>query len=173
MKKILLTLAFALTGIVCNAQLYKSIKYYDKFDDEVKVEQRKTLITKTDSSTFVIEEKGRQPVEYYILNIVQEGTKGSKEEPVNLVANVYGYQTTWCVVRGDMLNAYLEANGNYYQNPTQENLKKVQPFWLFIVHRTITTQYTGSYLDELFWVQDEDSSGILGKDVNRIIYLKD
>ena len=69
MKKILFTLVFALYGIVCNAQLFKTIKYYDKFDDEVKVEQRKTLITKTDSSTFVIEEKGKQPInkdnEYY------------------------------------------------------------------------------------------------------------
>ena len=56
MKKFLFTLLFAWIGIDCNAQIYKTIKYYDKFDDEVKKEQHKTLITKTDS-TFVIEEK--------------------------------------------------------------------------------------------------------------------
>ena len=173
MKKILFIIVFALTGIVCNAQLYKSIKYYDKFDDEVNVEQRKTLITKTDSSTFVIEEKGKQPVEYYILNVVQDGTRGSKDEPVNLVANVYGYEETWCVVRSDMLNDYLEANSNYYLDASKSNLDKLQHFWLFAVHRVVTTQYTGTYLDELFWIQDELSDGKLGKDVNRIIYKRD
>ncbi len=173
MKKFLLTMVFALTGIVCNAQLlYKSIKYYDKFDDEVKVEQRKTLITKTDSSTFVIEEKGKRPVEYYILNAVQDGTRGSREEPINLVADVYGYEETWCVVRSDMLNDYLKASNDYYQDPLEGKLDKLQHYWLFLVHRTITTQYTADYLDELFWVQDELSDGKLGKDVNRIIYQK-
>ena len=173
MKKILLTIVLAFTGIVCNAQLFKSIKYYDKFDDEIKVEQRKTLITITDSSTIVIEEKGKKPVEYYILNVVESATKGSKEEPVNLVASVYGYEKAWCVVREDMLDAYLEANKKLYQDPSKENMDKVQPFWLFLVHRTVTTQYTGMYLDELFWIQDELSDGKLGKDVNRIIYQKD
>ena len=52
-------------------------------------------------------------------------------------------------------------------------MKLIAPLWLFIVHRTITTQYTGTYLDEIFWVKDEDSDGKLGKDINRIIYLKD
>lgn len=173
MKKILFTIVLAFTGIVCNAQLFKSIKYYDKFDDEVKLEQRKTLINKTDSSTFVIEEKGKLPVEYYIINPVKDGTRGSKDEPVNLVANVYGYEETWCVVRSDMLNDYLVAQRNYYEDSSKANMEKVMHFWLFLVHRTITTQYTGTYLDELFWVQDELSDGKLGKDVNRIIYQKD
>ena len=31
---------------------------------------------------------------------------------------------------------------------------------------------TGTYLDEIFWIQDELSDGKLGKDVNRIIYQK-
>lgn len=52
MKKHLFTLIFVLASLSCNAQIYKSIKYYDKFDDEIKTEQRKTLITKTDS-TFI------------------------------------------------------------------------------------------------------------------------
>ncbi len=173
MKKYLFTLVLAFVAITSNAQLYKSIKYYDKFDDVIKTEQRKTLITKTDSSTFVIEEKGKQPVEYYILNVVQDGTRGTKDEPVNLVANVYGYEESWCVVRQDMLNDYLEANKNYYQDSSKANMDRVMHFWLFVVHRVITTQYTGTYLDELFWIQDELSDGKLGKNVNRIIYQKD
>lgn len=43
MKKILFTLVFALYGIVCNAQLFKTIKYYDKFDDEVKGRAKKDI----------------------------------------------------------------------------------------------------------------------------------
>lgn len=173
MKKISISLVFALYSIACNAQLFKTVKYYDKFDDAVKVEQIKTLITQTDSSTFVIEEKGKQPVEYYILNKVQEGTRGSKDEPVNLVADIYGYEETWCVVRADMYEDYLEAQRNFYLDSSDSNMNKLQHFWLFAVHRTITTQYTSTYLNELFWIQDENSDGKLGKNINRIIYNKE
>jgi hypothetical protein len=172
MKKHLFTLFFVLVGLSCHAQIYKSIKYYDKFDDEVKTEQRKTLITKTDS-TFIVEEKGKDPVVYYILNPVTDGAKGSKDEIVNLVDNVYGYEETWCVVRSDMLEKYREEYHNYYLDNSKANLEKLQKYWLFIVHRTITTQYTGTFLNEIFWVQDELHDGKLGKDVNRIIYLRD
>ena len=170
MKKFLFTLFLVLMGLPSNAQIFKSITYYDKFDDEIKVDQRKTLITKTDSSTFVIEEKGKRPVEYYILNVVKDGTRGSKDNPVNLVADVYGYEESWCVVRSDMLNDYLEASRTYSLESSKSNMDKLMQFWLFIVHRTITTQFSGTYLNEYFWVQDELSDGKLGKEINRIIY---
>lgn len=172
MKKYLFTLFISLIGLSSSAQIYKSIKYFDKFDDVVKTDHRKTLITKTDS-TFIVEEKGKNPIVYYILNVVFDGTKGSKDEIVNLINNVYGYQETWCVVRYDMLEKYREARYNYYVDDSKENMEKLQKFWLFIVHRTITTQYAGTFLDELFWIQDELSDGKLGKDVNRIIYMRD
>lgn len=159
-------------GTFCNAQLYKSIKYYDKFDDVVKTEQRKTLITKTDS-TFVIEEKGKQPVVYYILNIVKEGTRGTKDEVVNLVANVYGYEETWCVVRYDKLKEYREAYNSWINDLSKDTKDTLGSYWLFMVHRTITTQYTGTFLEEIFWIQDDLSDGKLGKNVNRIIYKND
>ena len=171
MKKHLFSLIFVLAGISCNAQIYNSIKYFDKFDDVVKTIERKTLVIKTDS-TFIVEEKGKEPVVYYKLNTISDGTKGSKDEVVNLINNVYGYQETWCVVRYDMLEKYREAHHNYFLEDSNENMEKLQKFWLFIVHRTITTQFTGSYLDEVFWVQDELSDGKLGKDVNRIIYFR-
>ena len=172
MKKHLFTLIFVLASLSCNAQIYKSIKYYDKFDDEIKTEQRKTLITKTDS-TFIIEEKGKNPIVYFILNALSQATKGSKDEIVNLVNDVYGYEETWCVVRSDMLEKYREADHTCFLDDSKENIEKLQKFWLFIIHRTITTQFTGTYLDEIFWVQDELSDGKLGKDVNRIIYRRD
>ncbi len=173
MKKYLITLVLALGALASNAQLYKSIEYYDKFDDVIKTEQRKTLITKTDSSTLIIEEKGKKPVEYYILNEVPDGTRGTKDEPVNLVANLYGYETTWCMIRYELLDEYLELHTNYLLNPTKTDIEKLKHYWIFAVHRTVTTQYSGAYLDDIFWLQDDDSDGKLGKDVNRIIYQKD
>lgn len=171
MKKIFLSIFFALISFSCNAQIYSIVKYLDKFDDIIKVEQRKTLITKTDS-TFVIEEKGKQPVVYYILNIVPAATKGSQDDVVNLVENVYGYEEAWCVVRSDMYEKYTEAYNKYLFDDTEKNLQDVIPFWIFIVHRTITTQYTATYLDDLFWIEDDFKDGKLGKDINRIIYSK-
>ena len=106
MKKIILSTIYALISLSCNAQIYTSVKYLDKFDDAIKVEQRKSLISKTDS-TFVIEEKGKKPVVYYIINSISSGTRGSKDDVVNLVGNVYGYEETWCVVRSDMYDNFL------------------------------------------------------------------
>lgn len=107
------------------------------------------------------------------MNAVKEGTRGSKDEPVNLVTNLYGYEETWCVVRADMLDDYWEARHNYNVEPSTSNMNKIQHFWLFAVHRTITTQYSATYLDDIFWIQDELSDGKLGNNVNRIIYQKD
>lgn len=153
--------------------LYKVINYYDKFDDELKVEQRKTLISKEDSSTFVIEEKGKEPVKYYIIMPVEEKTMGLKDEPVNIVGRVYGYQEAWYIVRYDDLVEFVDAYGIYKQDPSEPNQSKVFSFFLLAVHRTITTQFTKDYLDEMFWIEDESNKGKLGKDVNRIIYRKD
>lgn len=169
MRKLILALCLGFVCIAGNAQIYTQVTYYDKFDDALITEQRKTLITKTDS-TFVIEEKGKNPVVYYILNMVPAGTEGSKDEVVNLVSDVYGYQTTWCIVRSDLYKDYLEAYSKWILDPSDENMKVVQPFWLFAIHRTITTQYTASYITEYFWIQDEYNSDILGKNVNRIVY---
>ncbi|MBR6445265.1 MAG: hypothetical protein IKT22_05825 [Prevotella sp.] len=170
MKKFLLTLLFGLIGSTCNAQIYTKIKHFDKFDDALKIENRKTLITKTDS-TFIIEEKGKQPVVYYILNELRR--QGSKDDVVNLVDNVYGYETTWCVVKYDLLEKYLEAKKNYFIDNSEENFKKCSQFWIFAVHRTVTTQFTRTYEGEYFWLHDELNEGKLGKDVSRIIYLTD
>ena len=40
------------------------------------------------------------------------------------------------------------------------------------VHRTITTQFSGTYETELFWLQDDLNDDKLGKNVSRIIYSK-
>ena len=171
MKKILFSLLLFLSGIVSYAQIYTKVEILDKFDDVIKTEQRKTLVTFTDS-TIIVEEKGKKPAVYCILNEVAAGTLGSKDDIVNLVGNVYGFQTAWCVVREDMMEKYHEAYRNFLLDGTDNNLKKVQYFWLFATHRTITTQFTQSYMGELFWVTDENNEDKLGKGVNRIVYSK-
>lgn len=171
MKKVITTLFFfRLFTLVTNAQIYTSVAYYDKFDDVIKKEQWKTLIKETDS-TFIIEEKGKKPVVYYILNLVS--TQGSKDNIENLVDGVYGYQTTWCLVKYDMMDKYEEINSSMNEENTKEVLDKLSHFWIFATNRTITTQYTGSFISELFWLQDELNENKLGNGVNRIIYRRD
>jgi hypothetical protein len=169
MKKLFFTLFFGMMALFCNAQIYTAIKYLDKFDDELKSEQHKTLITKTDT-TFVIEEKGKQPITYYILNVVEEGTKGSKDNIVNLIDDLYGYEEAWIVIRYDMLDKFREALNDYKLNSMKEALDKVTPHILYVVHRTLTTQYAGNYIMDMFWLQDDLIDGKLGKDIKRIIY---
>lgn len=173
MKKLLFISFFCLAAVVCNAQkIYSTIIYYDKFDDVLKNEQRKTLITQTDT-TFIIEEKGKKPVVYYILNEVEEGTAGSKDNVVNLVADVYGYQKAWCIVRYDLLKKYREDFREYaFGDRDEKSLEKLKHYWIFAISRIITTQYTGTYQDEMFWLQDDNNENKLGKDVNRVIYIR-
>ena len=82
MKRILFTLLLGLIGYVCNAQIYSKIIYYDKFDDVIKTENKKTLITQTDSS-FIFEVKGREPVEYWIFTKIRDASFGDKDHIVD------------------------------------------------------------------------------------------
>ena len=156
----------------CYAQtqsIYQVIYYFDKFDDVLKVDNRKTLITITDS-TFVIEEKGKEPIIYYILDIVS--STGSQDNIVNLTGNVYGYQKTWCVISQNMLSKYYQSYENCIIDMSEANIEAMTKFWIFATVRTITTRYTGEYINEFFWLMDEINDDKLGKNVNRIVYMK-
>ena len=168
MKK-LLTLLFSLVALASYSQIFKTIEYYDKFDDSLKKEVRKTLITKTDS-TFVIEEKGKAPVVYYILNDIPDENDGSKDNIVNLIGDVYGYQKSWCIVLPNEIEDYRKAFRDYVLERTDENKDKMKKYWLFATHRTVTTRYAGKYITEFFWISDELNRDKLGKGVSRIIY---
>ena len=97
MKKILSLLLF-IVPFVANAQSYilTKKKVVDKFDDVLLERNQKTIVTKTDS-TFVIEEKGKEPVTYVISEFVSDCTVRNKDNIVNLVENLYGYEEWWCV----------------------------------------------------------------------------
>ena len=171
MRRLTIIFVSVLVSLFVHAQIYNTITYFDKFDDIINTEQRKTLIVKTDS-TFVIEEKGKSPTTYHILNLVEAGTSGSKDNIVNLVDNVYGYETSWCVIKDDMMNKYSEAYLNYYLEPTNDNMNVLKSFWIFAVNRIVTTQYSGTYLHEYFWLTDELNNDKLGKNINRIVYSR-
>ena len=99
MRKILFIL-FTIFSICCNAQIYNTIKYYDKFDDIIKTERVKTLINigeikkgnGLELREITIETKGK-PIETYIsINCINIGRKDSI---VNLVEDIYGYQMNY------------------------------------------------------------------------------
>ena len=187
MKKLLIFIMSLFLGLQAFGQgsIYSKVLYLDKFDDTVKFDNVKTIVQKTDS-TFVVETKGKCPVTYYILNVLESACVGDKDNIVNLVDNVYGYQICWCVVRSDMVEDYNKdyytAHNNYLKIKYNEELTddekdslqrneldKLGKYFLFVTHRVVVNKYTHSYESEYFWVQDEMSTK-LGKDINRIIY---
>lgn len=187
MRKLLIFIMSLFLGLQAFGQgsIYSKVLYFDKFDDIVKFDNVKTIVQKTDS-TFVVETKGEKPVTYYILNVLEPNCAGDKDNIVNLVGDVYGYQTCWCVVRSDMVEDY---NKDYYTvlnncfkiidneeltddekgSLRRNELDKLGKYYLFVTHRVVVTEYTHSYKSEYFWVEDEMSTK-LGKDINRIIY---
>lgn len=160
MKKFLIIILSLLLGCQLFGQngIYDKIKYLDKFDDEIKAENVKTIIERTDS-TFVVETKGKEPIEYVCVMNNVFNSAGSDDETINLFDNVYGYQESWYVMTRKDFNEW--RNGAL---PAEQ-------FLLVIVHRVIKTQYTHDFVSELFWVQDSKNSK-LGKNINRIIYIR-
>ena len=160
MKKILVIILSLLLGFQSFGQngIYDKIKYLDKFDDEIKVENTKTIIERTDS-TFIIETKGKEPIEYIIVMNNIFNSAGSDDETINLFDNVYGYQESWYVMTKNDFDEW------------RKGMLPAEQFLLVIVHRVIKTQYTHDFISELFWVQDNKNSK-LGKNINRIIYIR-
>ena len=76
MKKFLILILTALVTVAADAQIFTHKEIKDKFDDVVSECDIKTFITKNDT-TFIIEEKGNEPVTYKILSEIE--SKGSKD----------------------------------------------------------------------------------------------
>lgn len=132
MKKIItLVILLTITSLSYGQALYNNVLKVDKFNDVIQSKEVKTLIYgDTSTATFTIETKGQTPLTYCIKNVV---TYGSAEEPINLVDDVWGYE--------------------YHYFTQGKNSSK--PY--ILVYRTITTQYTKTYLRDLFWVEDVEN----------------
>ena len=157
MRQFLVSILLAIVSVGINAQnpIYSKIEYLDKFDDVIKTEQRKAIIT-ISNHDITIEEKGKQPVVYEIIDVLNDG---SKEKPINLVDDIYGYEHNYAIVRRDLAAKYRES-------------KDISTYCIFAVHRTITTQFSGSYITEVFWIRDYYENKQLGANVCRIVYYK-
>ena len=149
-------------ALSANAQIFTHKRVLDKFDDVISDRDQMTLIQKTDS-TFIVEEKGKNPVTYVIESFAQYNSMGDKDNIVNLVDDVYGYQECWCVI----LSSDYEAYQKEYWSCTLEtdddkrmkNIgKMIDKYCYFITRRVVTTKYTHDYLSEHIWVQKGDNN---------------
>ena len=139
MKKFLILILATLVFAVADAQIFTQKEIRDKFDDVVSKREIKTLITKNDTA-IIIEEKGNGPVAYKVL--FEFDSKGSEDNIVRLVDDVYGYEKSWIVV----LDEYRCA----------------------ITHRVVTDKYGTEFVGEFYWVAKLSKNG----NYERIIYSK-
>ena len=169
MKKVFTIILVCFAALSVNAQIFSQIIHVDKFDDFIKQEEHKTLITENDS-TFIIEEKGREPKVYIKLIINEGNTKGSKDNVVNLANNIYGYQKTWSVIRYEDKDKFFNIFDKDLKD--EEDYKTLLNYWLHLTHRVISRyKYSFEYDGEIIWVENESpNKDLLGKDVKRIIY---
>ena len=123
MKKFLILILTTLVFAVADAQIFTQKEIRDKFNDIISKREIKTLITKNDTA-IIIEEKGNEPVTYKVL--FEFDSKGSEDNIVRLVDDVYGYEKSWIVV----LDEYRCA----------------------ITHRVVTDKYGTEFVGEFYWI---------------------
>lgn len=150
MKKFLILILTALVTVAADAQIFTHKVVKDKFDDVVSECDIKTIITKNDT-TFIIEEKGNEPVTFKTLNEIE--SKGSKDNIVQLVGNVYGYEKTWEVVLEKNIIGSLLDEYRY-----------------FITYRVVTMKYGYKILYEFCWIVKVSKNGNYERTIYSIIY---
>lgn len=171
MKKFLILILTTLVFAVADAQIFTQKTIRDKFDDVVSKREIKTLITKNDTA-FIIEEKGKKPVTFKILNELE--FNGSKDNIVQLVGNVYGYEEHWCVIlEKDIKDYFLDyiAMLNETDDSKRHDLisKLIEKYSYYITHRVVTDEYGLQFLFEHYWIEKASFNG----DNERTIYSKD
>ena len=125
--------------------------------------QDETLIQKNDTE-FIIEEKGKQPIIYKIINFATYNSFGDKNNIVNIINNVYGYQECWFVVLEKDYENYNNELFTIYTEPDETKrfamiTETLNKYGYHITHRVVTTEYTHSFIDEFIWVQKGENNG--------------
>ena len=171
MKKFLILILTTLVFAVADAQIFTQKQIRDKFDDVVSKREIKTLITKNDTA-IIIEEKGKKSVTFKILNEI--GFNGNKDNIVQLVGNVYGYEECWCVIlEKDVKDYFLDisALSNEEDDSKRHDLisKLIEKYCNYITHRVVTDKYGLQFLSEYYWIQKASFNG----NNERTIYSKD
>ncbi len=167
MKKFLILILTALVTVVADAQIFTQKLIRDKFDDVVSGCEIKTLIEKNDTA-IIIEEKGNKPVTYVIDKYTN---KGSKDNIVQLVGNVYGYEEYWCVILEKDFKDYLlniSALSNEEDDSKRNDLrsKLIEKYCNYITHRVVTDKYGFQFLSEHYCIFNENDK----KTIYSIIY---
>ena len=170
MKKFLILILTTLVFAVADAQIFTQKTIRDKFDDVVSKREIKTLITKNDTA-IIIEEKGKKSVTYLILSEIE--SMGSKDNIVQLVGNVYGYEKEWVVIlEKDVKDYFLDisALSNEEDDSKRNDLrsKLIEKYCYFITHRVVTDEYGLQFLFEHYWIEKASFNG----DNERTIYSK-
>lgn len=176
MKKLIAVTIVLMCALTASAQtIYTSIDKYDKFDDVVWTKQIKTIISKS-YSTIVVETKGQKPTEYEYLNEPLFATQtGSREDLVNLVNDIYGYESSYCLFpKGTIVKTYETVKSEIPDSLATEDMidakVKLKLMLLKYDMPTITfrsisySQYSFEYRTELAWIRFTDGS--------RVIYRK-
>lgn len=176
MKKLIaITFVLMCTLTVSAQTIYSSIEKYDKFDDVVWTKKIKTIISKS-YSTIVVETKGQKPTEYEYLNEPLFATQtGSREDLVNLVNDIYGYESIYCLFpKGTIEKTYETIKSEIPDSLATEEMidakVKLKLMVLMddmptITFRTVSySQYSFEYETELAWIRFKDGS--------RVIYRK-
>lgn len=139
MKKFLILILTALVTVAADAQIFTQKEIRDKFEDVVSQCDIKTLVTKNDT-TFIIEEKGNEPVTYKILSEIE--SEGSKDNIIRLLGNVYGYEKTWEVaLEKNIIGSHLDE------------------YRYFITYRVVTDQFGTKLLYEYCWIVKVSKNG--------------
>lgn len=170
MKKFLILILTALVTVVAHAQIFTHKMILNKFDDIVSERDIKTLIEKNDT-TFIIEEKGNEPVTYKVL--FEFDSKGSKDNIVQLVGNVYGYQEAWGVILEKDFKDYVLDNGalsNEEDDSKRNDLrsKLIEKYYYLIIHRVVTDQFGTQFLSEHYCIKKAS----MNINYEKIIYSK-
>lgn len=171
MKKFLILILTALVTVAADAQNFTQKEIRDKFDDVVSKREIKTLITKNDTA-IIIEEKGKKSVTYLILSEIV--SMGSKDNIVQLVGNVYGYEKQWVVIlEKDVKDYFLDIStlSNEEDDSKRNDLrsKLIEKYYYLITHRVVTDKYGLQFLSERYWIEKASFNG----DNERTIYSKD
>ncbi len=159
MKKFLILILTALVTVVAHAQIFTKKEIKDKFDDVVSGCEIKTLVEINDTA-IIIEEKGNEPVTYIIdkLHTTKYTNKGSKDNIVHLVDNVYGYQENWWVVLEKDIEDFLLYKSALCDEEDASKIddlisKLIEEYYYLITHCVVTDKYGTKLLYEYYCIE--------------------
>lgn len=145
--------------------LYSHLYVYDRFDDVLCTKKIKTLI-KEGENTITIETKGEKPLVYFVVN---EERTGSRQDVVNLVNNLYGYERSLTVVPDAMsmvfLSTYNKLKAAGQLDDAQMDMLMQRYNGAYVTLRVLSsTRDFFEYRSKLAWVKLMDGTRMVFKE---------